>query len=117
MHQLPGRRPPRWLKTVSAIVLSAVATVWMLALLPFLLLAALILVILMVPVLQRFRKELDSTVSELDARMETISDEAVSKVDVTPWHRQLLNIWHKQSGEIFAGWGVGASKSVDRKSK
>ena len=92
MHQLPGRRPNRWLRTVLAVALTAVVTVWMVALLPFLLLASLIIAILMVPVMQRLRKELESTDSDLEAR--TIN---VSKVDVTPWHRQVRNVWQKQS--------------------
>ena len=92
MHQLPGRRPNRWLRTVLAVVLTAVVTVWMVALLPFLLLASLIIAILMVPVMQRLRKELESTGSDLGAR--TIN---VPKVDVTPWHRQVRNAWQKRS--------------------
>lgn len=92
MHQLPGRRPNRWLRTVFAVALTAVATVWMVALLPFLLLASLVIAILMVPVMQRLRKELESTGSDLGAR--TIN---VPKVDVTPWHRQVSNAWQKRS--------------------
>ena len=92
MHQLPGRRPNRWLRTVLAVALTAVVTVWMVALLPFLLLASLIIAILMVPVMQRLRKELESTGSDLGAR--TIN---VPKVDVTPWHRQVRNAWQKRS--------------------
>ena len=95
MHQLPGRRPNRWLRTVLAVALTAVATVWMIALLPFLLLASLIIAILMVPVMQRLRKELESTGSEMGAR--TIN---VPKVDVTPWHRQMRNAWQKRSAEL-----------------
>ena len=92
MHQLPGRRPNRWLRTVLAVALTAVATVWMIALLPFLLLASLIVAILMVPVIQRLRKEIESTGSEMDSR--TIN---VPKVDVTPWHRQVRNAWQRRS--------------------
>ena len=92
MHQLPGRRPNRWLRTVLAVALTAVATVWMIALLPFLLLASLIIANLMVPVMQRLRKELESTGSEMGAR--TIN---VPKVDVTPWHRQVRHAWQKRS--------------------
>ena len=92
MHQLPGRRPNRWLRTVLAVALTAVATVWMIALLPFLLLASLIVAILMVPVIQRLRKEIESTGSEMDSR--TIN---VPKVDVTPWHRQVRNAWQKRT--------------------
>ena len=92
MHQLPGSRPNRWLRRVLAVALTAVATVWMIALLPFLLLASLIIAILMVPVLQRLRKELESTDSETGAR--TIN---VPKADVTPWHRQVRNAWKNRS--------------------
>ena len=95
MHQLPGRRPNRWIRTVLAVALTAVATVWMITLLPFLLLASLIIAILMVPVVQRLRKELKSTGSEMDAR--TID---VPKVDVTPWHRQVRNAWQKRSSNF-----------------
>ena len=96
MHQLPGRRPNRWLRTVLAVALTAVATVWMIALLPFLLLASLIIAILMVPVVQRLRKEMESTGSEMGAR--TIN---VPKVDVTPWHRQVRNAWQKQTEKFY----------------
>ena len=92
MHQLPGRRPNRWLRTVLAVALTAVATVWMIALLPFLLLASLIIALLMVPVMQRLRKEMESTGSEMGAR--TIN---IPKVDVTPWHHQVRNAWQKRS--------------------
>ena len=95
MHQLPGRRPNRWLRTILAVALTAVATVWMITLLPFLLLASLIIAILMVPVVQRLRKELESTGYEMGAR--TIDD---PKVDVTPWHRQVRNAWQKYSSNF-----------------
>ena len=94
MHQLPGRRPNRWLRTVLAVALSAVATVWIIALLPFLLLASLIIAILMVPVVQRLRKEMESAGFEMGER--TIE---VPKVDVTPWHRKVRNAW-KHSTEF-----------------
>ena len=96
MHQLPGSRPNRWLRRVLAVALTAVATVWMIALLPFLLLASLIVAILMVPVIQRLRKEIESTGSEMDSR--TIN---VPKVDVTPWHRQVRNAWQKRSEYFY----------------
>ena len=57
-HQLPGRVSPRWFRTVLTVLATAVATVWILALLPFLLLAALVLALLMVPALRRLRNEI-----------------------------------------------------------
>ena len=115
MHQLPGRRPTRWrwIKTVFAMALTAVATVWLLALLPFLLLAALILAILMVPVVQRLRRELESTGSELGVR--TMN---VPKIDVTPWHRQVRNAWNKQTARsAAAGWKSAATQEADPERK
>ena len=92
MHQLPGRRPNRWVRTGLAVVLTAVATVWMIVLLPFLLLATLIIAILMVPVMQRLRKELESIGSEMGNQ--TIN---ISEVDVTPWHRRARNAWKQRA--------------------
>ena len=47
MKQLPGRRSPQWIRLLLTGVGMAVATVWMMALLPFLLLMALILAVLL----------------------------------------------------------------------
>ena len=61
MHQLPGRSTlPRWFRTTIAFGLTAVATVWMISLLPFLLLAALLLSLILIPVLRRLRQDMDA---------------------------------------------------------
>ena len=62
MKQLPGQRSkvlPRWLKTVMAGAITVIATVWLVSLLPFLLLAALVLSIALIPVTRRLRREME----------------------------------------------------------
>ena len=85
-HQLQGRVSPRWLRTVLTVLATAIATVWILALLPFLLLAALVLALLMVPALRRLRHETQIHHEEMDL--------GHSPIDVTPWHRQMRNGWN-----------------------
>ena len=85
-HQLPGRVSTRWFRTVLTVLATAIATVWILALLPFLLLAALVLALLMVPALRRLRNEIQIHHDEMDLEH--------SPIDVTPWHRQVRNGWN-----------------------
>ena len=59
MNQLPGRQPPRWLRIVVTVVTTTVMTIWLLSLLPFLLLFALVFGILLIPVLRRLGDEMN----------------------------------------------------------
>ena len=92
-RQLPGRESPRWFRVVFAVLATAIATVWILALLPFLLLAALVLALLMVPALRRLRKEVQIHHEEMNIDQ--------PPVDVTPWHRQVRNGWKSNSWENY----------------
>jgi len=82
MNQLPGKQSPRWLRLIATGVVTAVSTIWLLSLLPFLLLFALVLALLLIPVMQRLRREMEVTGITQEARRPT--------VDVTPWHRQVM---------------------------
>ena len=95
---LPGRRAPRWVRFVVGGLVTVVATIWMLALLPFLLFLGLLLAVLMIPVLRQLKREIDDVgVVDVTTR---------PAVDVTPWHRQVMNGWMSQAGRRSArGWG------------
>ena len=93
MKQLPGQRSktlPRWLKTGIAGLITVMATVWLLSLLPFLLLAALVLSIALIPVTRRLRREMEETGYNVDKSRRSSQRR---DLNITPWHRQLRNIW------------------------
>ncbi|MCB4427957.1 hypothetical protein FZX09_03905 [Synechococcus sp. MU1643] len=93
MKQLPGQRGktlPRWLKTGSAGLITVMATIWLLSLLPFLLLLALLLSIALIPVTRRLRREIEEAGYNVD---ETRRSDQRRDLNITPWHRQLRNIW------------------------
>lgn len=96
MKQLPGRttRAQRWLRILLGGCVTAVATVWMLSLLPFLLLFALVFAVLLIPVMRRLRREMED--AGLDPNVGTWrtagrSTPGRTAVDVTPWYRQVMN--------------------------
>ena len=96
MKQLPGRTStaPRWLRVLVGGCITAVATVWMLSLLPFLLLFALVFAVLLIPVMRRLRREMED--AGLDANVDgwrTAGRPSPGRtaVDVTPWYRQVMN--------------------------
>ena len=96
MKQLPGQTStaPRWLRVLVGGCITAVATVWMLSLLPFLLLFALVFAVLLIPVMRRLRREME--VAGLDSNVEawrTVGRPSPGRtaVDVTPWYRQVMN--------------------------
>ena len=88
---------PRWLKTVMAGTFTVIATIWLLSLLPFLLLAALLLSILLIPITRRLRREMEEAGFNVEQPME--SDQRLD-VNITPWHRQMRNAWRKFSSGI-----------------
>ena len=88
---------PRWLKTVMAGTLTVITTIWLLSLLPFLLLAALLLSILLIPITRRLRREMEEAGFNVEQPME--SDQRLD-VNITPWHRQMRNAWRKFSSGI-----------------
>ena len=91
MKQLPGQRSktlPRWLKTVMAGAITVIATIWLLSLLPFLLLAALVISITLIPVTRRLRREEAGFRIDKPRRTDQRPD-----LNITPWHRQIRNVW------------------------
>jgi len=92
MNQLPGRQPPRWLRIVVTVVTTTVMTIWLLSLLPFLLLFALVFGILLIPVLRRLGDEMNR-VNDAEGIHQSPDVRSVyqrSPVDVTPWNRQVV---------------------------
>ena len=93
MKQLPGQRSrtlPRWLKTVMAGAITVIATVWLVSLLPFLLLAALLLSIALIPVTRRLRREMEEAGFNVEEPRQTVQR---PDLNITPWHRQIRNLW------------------------
>jgi flagellar biosynthesis/type III secretory pathway M-ring protein FliF/YscJ len=66
------------------------ATIWLLSLLPFLLLAALVLSIALIPVTRRLRREMEEAGYNVK---EPRRSNQQRDLNITPWHRQLRNIW------------------------
>ena len=70
--------------------ITVIATIWLLSLLPFLLLAALILSIALIPVTRRLRLDMEEAGLSVDEPLRT---EKRRDLNITPWHRQIRNIW------------------------
>ena len=92
MKQLPGRARRRWLQLIVTGVLTAVATIWLVTLLPFLLLFSLVFAALLIPVMRRLRREMDEAgfhpgMGQWSGRRQTL--------DVTPWNQQLRNVMNQ----------------------
>ena len=93
MKQLPGQQSrtlPRWLKAVMAGGITVIATIWLVSLLPFLLLAALVLSIALIPITRRLRREMEETGFSVN---ESRSIDQRSDLNITPWHRKIRNLW------------------------
>lgn len=71
-------------------LITVMATIWLLSLLPFLLLAALVLSIALIPVTRRLRREMEEAGYNVD---EPRRSNQQHDLNITPWHRQLRNIW------------------------
>ena len=59
VKQLPGRQRPRWITVLLQGCAAVVATIWLASLLPYLLLMALVVSLMLIPTLRRLRKEAD----------------------------------------------------------
>ena len=97
MKKLPGQQSrtlPRWLKTVIAGAITVIASVWLVSLLPFLLLAALVLSIVLIPATRRLRREMEEAGFSVD---EPRSNVQRPDLNITPWHRQIRNLWRDLS--------------------
>ena len=93
MKQLPGQESgtlPRWLKTVIAGAITVIATIWLVSLLPFLLLAALLLSVVLIPVTRYLRREMEEAGFSVD---EPRSNVQRPDLNITPWHRKIRNLW------------------------
>ena len=77
--------------------LTVIATIRMLSLLPFLLLAALLLSILLIPITRRLRREMEDAGINIEQPIK--SDQRLD-VNITPWHRQMRNAWREFSSGI-----------------
>ena len=71
-------------------LITVMATIWLLSLLPFLLLAALVLSIALIPVTRRLRRDMEKVGYNVD---ESWRSNQRRDLNITPWHRQLRNIW------------------------
>ena len=76
---------------------TVIATIWLLTLLPFLLLAALLLSILLIPITRRLRREMEEAGFNIEQPIK--SDQRLD-VNITPWHRQMRNAWREFSSGI-----------------
>ena len=97
MKHLPGKpgvTMPPWLKAIMAVVIIVMATIWLLSILPFLLLAALVLSILLIPVVRRLRREMDDAGFTVEG---PLNSDRRRDVNITPWHRQIRNAWREFS--------------------
>ena len=88
---------PRWLKTVMAGTFTVIATIWLLSLLPFLLLAALLLSLLLIPITRRLRREMEEAGFNIE---QPLKSDPRRDVNITPWHRQMRNARREFSSGI-----------------
>ena len=70
--------------------ITVIATVWLVSLLPFILLAALLLSITLIPVTRHLKREMEEAGFSVD---EPKSNVQCPNHNITPWHRQILNLW------------------------
>ena len=75
---------------VMAGAITVIATVWLVSLLPFLLLAALVLSIALIPITRRLRQEMEEAGFRVDEPRRT---DQRPDLNITPWHRQIRNVW------------------------
>ena len=67
-----------------------IVTIWLVSLLPFLLLAALVLSIALIPITRRLRREMEEAGFSVD---EPRTTNQRPDLNITPWHRQVRNLW------------------------
>ena len=70
--------------------ITVIATIWLVSLLPFLLLAALMLSIALIPVTRRLRREMEEAGFNVD---EPRASHQRPDLNITPWHRKIRNLW------------------------
>ena len=72
--------------------ITVIATIWLMSLLPFLLLAAFMISIALIPITRRLRREMEEAGFSVNEPKRTNPD-----INITPWHRQIRNVWRKFS--------------------
>ena len=77
-----------------AVSIMVIATIWLVSLLPFLLLAALVLSIALVPTTRRLRREMEEAGFSVN---EPVRPDQRPDLNITPWHRQIRNVWRNIS--------------------
>ena len=70
--------------------ITVIATVWLVTLLPFILLAALLLSIALIPVTRHLKREMEEAVFSVH---EPRTFRQGADLNITPWHRQVRNLW------------------------
>ena len=69
--------------------ITVIATVWLVSLLPFLLLATLVLSITLIPITRRLRREMEEAGFSVDKPRSNVQP---PDLNITPWHRQIRNL-------------------------
>ena len=70
--------------------ITLIGTIWLVSLLPFLLLAVLVLSIVLIPVTRRLKREMEEAGFNVD---QTRTTNRRPNLNITPWHRQIRNVW------------------------
>ena len=70
--------------------ITVIAIVWLVTLLPFLLLSALLLSIALIPVTRHLRRKMEEAGFNTEELRTTHQH---PNLNITPWHRQIRNLW------------------------
>ena len=74
--------------------ITVIATIWLVSLLPFLLLVALVFSIMLIPITRRLRREMEEAGFNVDQPRSNVQR---PDLNITPWHRQIRNVWRNFS--------------------
>ena len=70
--------------------ITVMATIWLVSLLPFLLFAALVLSITLILTTRQLRREMEEAGLSVDKPRSNVQR---PDLNITPWHRQIRNLW------------------------
>ena len=87
MKQLPGKRKAKWLQQLSSVAAAITAAICFVAILPIILLITIALAVAMIPVFYALHRQIQTE----HAWQSQQSNQSRQTVDITPWHRRLLN--------------------------
>ena len=79
-----------------AAAITVIATIWLVSLLPFLLLAALVLSITLISITRRLRREMEQAGFSIDELRTNVQR---PDLNITSWHRQIRNLWRTSALE------------------